>query len=121
MSGRGRVCGKLAKFSLFPRSKTCFDHNFLSPPRCGGWVHGETEGRAFHHAVMGLKFEVEKFSNYRATAGNSEHLSRSKAKASKRKVITALKRWTVYGTCTAGVRRLSMHHFCVSLVQRVIR
>ncbi|GIY00911.1 hypothetical protein CEXT_354031 [Caerostris extrusa] len=106
---------------MFSRSKTCFDHNFMSAPRCGGWVRGEIEGGAFHHAVMGLKFEVENFSNYRATSGNSEHLSRSNAKASKRKVITALKRWTVQGTSTARVWRLSMHHFCVPLVQRVMR
>ncbi|GIY00915.1 hypothetical protein CEXT_354051 [Caerostris extrusa] len=82
---------------MFSKSKTCFDHNFMSAPRCGGWVYGETEGRAFHHAVMGLKFEVENFSNYWATAGNSEHLSRSKVKASKRKVITALKKMDCSG------------------------
>ncbi|GIY00907.1 hypothetical protein CEXT_354011 [Caerostris extrusa] len=95
--------------------------NLFRAPRCGGWVRGEVEGRAFHHAVIGIKFEVEKFSNYRATAGKFRTFIKVELKGVEKKSNYCIERWTVQYTCTARVWRLSMHHFCVPLVQRVIR
>ncbi|GIY14763.1 hypothetical protein CEXT_469861 [Caerostris extrusa] len=63
----------------------------MSAPRCGGWVLGET-GKG--HSIMlswVLKFEVEKFSNYRPTAGNSNIYQVEGKRRRKEKVTTALK------------------------------
>ncbi|GIX96173.1 hypothetical protein CDAR_566911 [Caerostris darwini] len=71
--------------------------------RIGSW---RNRGEGFPSCCHGFKIRSRKIFQLSATAGNSEHLSRSEAKASKRKVITELKR------CSACLDRSAWYLYC---------